>query len=296
MPPTTGSPHPSPESRAANAPTDPEDSASPLLAAKAYEEASVFVAEKLLREARRQRNLPELDVPEVCVLDPDGDMVEWLVRSGRGTLHPGWACYHTKLFTYRLAAEDGEAQGREIGVVGCAVGSSFAVLVAEELAASGCSLVVSITSAGRITPLGEPPYFVLIDRALRDEGTSLHYLPPSRWSSIDAALLDRLHGAFSGLDEPVHTGASWTTDAPLRETPTSIAAAEADGIVAVEMEAAALYAYAEKCDRQVVCVAHVTNTMSADGNDFEKGEDGGTHRSFAVVAAIADRLVPRPVG
>jgi len=285
--------------------SDPPTSwpAVPLLSAKAYDEASVFVADKLLREARRQRNLPEVDVPEVCVLDPDGDMVEWLVRSGRGVLHPGWACYHTKLYTYHLpsavvgdADVDGDRSGREVGVVGCAVGSSFAVLVAEELAASGCSLVVSVTSAGRIVPLGEPPYFVLIDRALRDEGTSLHYLAPSRWSAIDVSLLDQLAGAFSGLDEPVRTGASWTTDAPLRETPTAIAAAEADGVVAVEMEAAALYAYAEACDRQVVCVAHVTNTMSADGNDFEKGEDGGTHRSFAVVAAIADRLAPRSPG
>ena len=54
------------------------------------------------------------------------------------------------------------------------------MLVAEELFASGCRLLLSVTSAGQIAPSAAPPYFVLIERALRDEGTSYHYLPPSR--------------------------------------------------------------------------------------------------------------------
>jgi uridine phosphorylase len=66
----------------------------------------------------------------------------------------------------------------ETGIVGNAVGGSFAVLVAEQLHASGASLVISITSAGQLTPLAGPPYFVLIAAALRDEGTSTHYLRP----------------------------------------------------------------------------------------------------------------------
>ena len=59
------------------------------------------------------------------------------------------------------------------------ISAPFAVLVAEQLFASGCRLVISVTSAGQITPIGPTPYFVLIDRALRDEGTSYHYLPGS---------------------------------------------------------------------------------------------------------------------
>jgi hypothetical protein len=70
------------------------------------------------------------------------------------------ACYHTDLYTF-------EQQGRQFGIVGCAVGGAFAVLIAEELFASGCRLLVSMTSAGQITPVQVPPYFVVIDRALR---------------------------------------------------------------------------------------------------------------------------------
>lgn len=90
--------------------------------------------------------------------------------------------------------------------------------------------------------------------------------------------------------EPVLVGSTWTTDAPFRETEGSIRAAEAHGILAVEMEAAALYAYATARNRDVVCVAHVTNTMAVDGDDFEKGLDDGAHRTLEVIRALRARL------
>ncbi len=173
----------------------------------------------------------------------------------------------------------------------CAVGALYAVLVAEELHASGGRLVVSVTSAGRLVPLASPPYFLLVERAWPDEGTSLHYLPPSEWSYLRPELAQQLGGAFVGGDEPLFRGASWTTDAPFRETAAGIGAATAAGINAVEMEAAALYAYATATGRDVVCVAHVTNTMAVDGADFEKGQDHGSPLILALVEAIADRIL-----
>lgn len=139
------------------------------------------------------------------------------------------------------------------------------MLVAEQLAVSGAELV-SISSAWQISGLEDTtPCFVLIERALRDEGTSAHHVPPARWRRIDDRLLTRLNGAFEHLREPVQLGSSWTTDAPYRETRAAIAAAEREGIACVEMEAAALYAYAAARGRSAVCLAHVTNTMATAG-------------------------------
>ena len=259
------------------------DDISPLLRAKAYDQSSVFQPANLLREGRRQRGRPDIAVPAVCLLDPDGDIVRHLVATGQAVEHPGWACYHTTLWTFDLA-------GTEVGVIGCAVGASFAVLLAEQLAVSGCELLISVTSSGSITPVAAPPYFVIIDRALRDEGTSHHYLPPGSWSAAPAHLVARLDAHLNGLAQPVVTGATWTTDAPYRETSEAIAYAESRGIVAVEMEAAALYAFATVRERDVVCVAHVTNTMATGGDDFEKGEADGAHDALEVVAAIIERL------
>lgn len=255
----------------------------PLLIAKDYAAEPVFRPVNLLREARRQRGLPDVEVPEVCLLDPDGDIARHLATGGRGNRHPGWACYHTEMWTVDL-------DGVVVGVVGMAVGAPFAVLVAEQLAVSGCGLVVSVTSAGQISPVGRTPCFVLIERALRDEGTSVHYVAPSRWSHLDPKVLARLDGAFDRLPEPVFAGSSWTTDAPYRETQEAIAAAAADGIACVEMEAAALYAYAAASGARVVCLAHVTNTMATDGDDFEKGVDNGVHDALAVARAVAVAL------
>lgn len=246
---------------------------------------SVFQPEHLLREARRQRGLPDRDVPAIGVLDPDGDLVSYLRRTGRARPSPGWACYHTTLDEFDLPG------GTVAGVVGCAVGASFAVLVAEQLFASGCRLLVSVTSAGRIADLGEPPYAVLIDGALRDEGTSAHYLPQGSGPIVmapDAALLDRVEARLRQDTTTLHRGSTWTTDAPYRETEAAIEAARAQGALAVEMEAAALYAFATARHKPVVCFAHVTNTMGQQaGPDFEKGEAAGALDALRLIGAAA---------
>ncbi len=252
----------------------------PLLRHKAYQDPSEFVPENLLREARRQKNLPAGTIPPVCILDPDGDIVSQLVVSGRATRHPCWACYHTELYQFDYGELD-------FGIIGCAVGASFAVLVAEELFASGCRLLISMTSSGQIRPKGEPPYFVLIESALRDEGTSYHYLPPSDYSHINETWLDLLNGVFDSLSVPVYRGATWTTDAPFRETAAAIEQARAAGILAVEMEAAALYAFAQARQKAVICFAHVTNQMGNIEGDFEKGQDNGSRDALQVITITA---------
>ncbi|PJG52508.1 uridine phosphorylase [Bradyrhizobium forestalis] len=258
------------------------ESAWPILGVKDHKAASVFRPEALLREARRQRQLPLVAVPEICVLDPDGDVVRHLKQTGAGRVHEGWACYHTELLAFDL---DGIG---EVGIVGCAVGAPFAVLVAEQLFVSGCRLLVSVTSAGQITSIGPTPYFVLIDRALRDEGTSFHYLPGSTFAEApDVSLLDRIEREGRSLPEKLHRGSTWTTDAPYRETEAAIARARDLGTLAVEMEAAALYAFSAASGHSIACFAHVTNSMAQTEGDFDKGEADGAKATLAVIAAAA---------
>ena len=252
----------------------------PILSHKDYDASSAFKPESLLREARRQKNLPEYPVPEICILDPDGDMVRYLRAAGLADRHPGWACYHTDLYVFREG-------GHEYGILGCAVGAAFAVLVAEELFASGCQLLVSMTSSGQILPVQAPPYFIIIDRALRDEGTSYHYLPLSDYSEAAAHLTQLAREALTMAGVPIQSGATWTTDAPFRETEKAIDAAKDAGILAVEMEAAALYAFAKARDCAVLCFAHVTNQLGRIEGDFEKGVADGAKESLNVITLAA---------
>jgi nucleoside phosphorylase len=262
------------------------DPSAPILEDKHHAELSAFTPDNLLREARRQKGLPVANVPRVCVLDPDGDIVRELVEAGRARRDPAWACYHTDLYV----AGEGDS---EYGLIGGAVGASFAVLVAEELFACGCEYLLSITSAGQIAPLQAPPYFILIDRALRDEGTSYHYLPPARYSEADPNLVDKAGRALANIGLAVVRGATWTTDSPFRETATTIAARQAEGLLAVEMEAAALYAFAMSQRRPVLCLAHVTNQMGLADGDFEKGEANGARDALWLIDAIVKGADPR---
>lgn len=252
----------------------------PILADKQFAEPSVFEPANLLREARRQKGLSEATIPEICILDPDGDILRWLRREGRASLSPAWACYHTDLYEFEHGSE-------RFGMIGCAVGASFAVLLAEQMFVSGCRFLISVTSAGQIVSRGATPYFVVIDRALRDEGTSYHYLPPAEFAEADPALADAAIAALTRTDGRIFRGAAWTTDAPFRETADAIEHCRARGILAVEMEAAALYAFARARGKPVLCLAHVTNQMAVEGGDFEKGEADGAFASLQVIAAVA---------
>ena len=146
---------------------------------------------------------------------------------------------------------------------------------------------MSVTSSGRIVPRDDPPYFVLIERALRDEGTSHHYRSSGRYARLDPDLRDSVERACESVSRPVYAGATWTTDAPFRETETAIERARSEGVLAVEMEAAALYAFAEARDRPVVCFAHVTNQLGQTEEDFEKGEADGSRDALEVIDAAA---------
>ena len=254
---------------------------SPLLERADHCSPSVFLPENLLREARRQKGLPQGRIPEICLLDPDGDMVRFIQRRFAAQRSPYWACYHTDLWEWQSGST-------RLGVVGSAVGGAFAVLVAEQLFVSGCEFLISVASAGQIAASLPPPCHILIRRALRDEGTSHHYLPPSPFVDGDPDLLDMCAEAFARAGQSVLCGATWTTDAPFRETAEAIAARRRDGLLAVEMEAAALYAFARLRRQAIVCLAHVTNQLGCVEGDFDKGEANGACRSLDLVLALTE--------
>jgi hypothetical protein len=93
----------------------------------------VFEPEALLREARRQKAVPLASVPEVCILDPDGDIVRLLKPSGEAKLSQAWPCYHSELYEFALA-------GRTAGIIGTpsARRSRYSLRKSYSLAAAGC--------------------------------------------------------------------------------------------------------------------------------------------------------------
>jgi len=72
----------------------------PILNNKDHRLPSIFTPENLLREARRQKAVPPGNIPSICILDPDGDIVQNLLDTGQATCNPHWACYHMTLYNF----------------------------------------------------------------------------------------------------------------------------------------------------------------------------------------------------
>ena len=128
----------------------------------------------------------------------------------------------------------------------------------------------------------------LLREARRQKG-----LAPSEFAEADPDLVAKAAAALQQAGMHPLVDASWTTDAPFRETAEAIAAARAKGALAVEMEAAALYRFARTRGTAVLCLAHVTNTMGQAEQDFEKGEFDWTTDALQVLAAVMQALRSR---
>jgi uridine phosphorylase len=121
-------------------------------------------------------------------------------------------------------------------------------------------------------------------------------MPLARYADAHPSLIAAVRKWTNGLSVPVHSGLSWTTDAPFRETESLIASRRLEGIVSVEMEAAALLSLGKVLNKPVVCLAHVTNTMATREEDFEKGGVAGVADSLSVCAAALDAALEHGEG
>lgn len=230
-----------------------------------------------MEAVRTERSLAMVRVPPICVLDFDGDLADGLLREGAATVSESWACFHTQMLVTK-------AGNVECGVIPRTIGGPYAVLIAEQLHAAGAQLTIGLTSAGRIAPSLPLPSIVVVDEAIRDEGTSLHYLPPSRTIATSTpSVVDDLIQHLTGLSS-VRRGLAWTTDAPYRETDQQLRAWRDAGALVVEMQAASLFAYGQARGAAVAVVALVSNSVDGGDKPFDTG--GHTYRAQLLTAVV----------
>lgn len=254
----------------------------------ALESASAFTPERLMDAVRAERGLANEAVPALCVLDFDGDLSDRLAEEGVTSPMVSWACFHTSM---RVMALD----GLSCGIVPRTIGGPYAVLVAEQLCAAGAKLVVGITSAGRISSSLPLPSIVVVDEAVRDEGTSLHYMPPSATVAAPTpGLVDLLVRELSTLPSAVCRGAVWTTDAPYRETSEQLRLWAETGVLAVEMQAASLFAFGHARGAPVAMVALVSNSVDQVAANFDTGGHAFRTDVLAAVARAAQVFITPP--
>jgi uridine phosphorylase len=137
-----------------------------------------------------------------------------------------------------------EGSGEPLAVAHPGVGAPLAAGFLEELIYMGGRYFIACGGCGVLDEqiaLGHP---VVISSAVRDEGTSYHYLPPGREVQASPAAVQALEVALKQHNMEYRVGKTWTTDALYRETHARRAQRVAEGCSVVEMEAAALFAVA----------------------------------------------------
>ena len=216
------------------------------------------------------------DVPEACVITFFGDVADRLVerRGARVLVENRW--------------EDGphpllevEHEGQRLAVLRSGVGAPLAGALLEEVIAVGCRYFIVCGGAGALHKDLTLGHFMVVSSALRDEGTSFHYLPPGRQVDADLEARRTLEAVLTTRRVPYVSGLTWTTDAPYRETPNKIAARRDEGCLTVEMEAAALAAIARFRGVPLAQVVYCGDDLSGSSWD---------HRSWQNLSDVREDL------
>lgn len=145
-------------------------------------------------------------------------------------------------------------------------GAPAAVLIEDRLFAYGAEKVLAIGCCGSLSDIPENCFFP-IEKALRDEGTSYHYLPPSRFIELDKEPLLHLKDYFRKKNLPFSPAVTWTSDGFFREMEEKIRRRRQEGCSLVDMEASALAACARYRGKEFAEIMFTADTLSSLTHD-----------------------------
>jgi uridine phosphorylase len=232
-------------------------------------------ASKAIIEPEEQ--VAALDVPHHCVITFFREVLEKLHSEGQAqiiTTHR-WADIDRHLYEI-------EFEGQRVAAVHPGVGAALTCGILEEIIARGCRKFIACGGCGVLDPNIPVGHLIVPKAAVRDEGTSYHYLPPTREVQANPEAVSAIEKTLSAHNIPYQLSKTWTTDAPYRETPEKVQRRRAEGCATVEMEAAAFFA-----------VGQFRNTPLGQilyGGDDVSGESDWDHRDWHRQFDVREKL------
>lgn len=177
--------------------------------------------------------------PEIAVFAFTGDTVDEYAKENHAEILAYFESITKRYPIYKL-----NHNGMELCLVAAPCGAAPAVQIMDWLTGYGVKKILSTGSCGILKdyPKGT---FLVPKKAVRDEGTSFHYLPPSRYVDLNQKMVDKILQYFSRHNIAHETCLAWTTDGFFRETADKVNARKKEGCGTVDMECSALAACAE---------------------------------------------------
>lgn len=218
-----------------------------------YKLPAMLTAEKMIEFRRRQSGLGNFRAPETVILCLYKGVMRYFQLKYSSIRVPGFL---GDLYLLNRTK-------RRVGVFGnFGIGSPVVASLAEELVAWGTKRLVILSLAGGLQPGFRPGDIVICDRAVRDEGTSYHYLPAGKYVSASAEFVSDLSSLLEGSGLPHSIGGTWSTDAPYRESREEALGYQREGILAVDMESAGLFAVGQARDIDTASVFVIGDSLA----------------------------------
>jgi uridine phosphorylase len=203
-----------------------------------------------------------LDVSEYCVICFFSDVIQKVADE-----------FNAKVLTQNRW-EDGphplyeiEYSGKRLAFFHPGVGAPISANLLEEVIAFGCRKFIAVGGCGVLEKDLEVGKLIIVNSAIRDEGVSYHYLPPSREIAAQTEVIQVIEKILNEKQIPYLLGKTWTIDAPYRETKKKIKSRRGEGCISVEMESAGLMAVAQFRDVAFGQILYAGDDLSGESWD-----------------------------
>ncbi len=224
----------------------------PNLKGKHAHESMISPVEFMAYQKRIGKN-PKFKPPVGVIICYQRSLIDYIVKNHKVTKVEG---FHAE--TYLL-----NETGGKIAVIGkFGIGSPAVVQLLEVLIAFGVKKFISIGTAGTLQKNMRIGSLMVCDKAIRDEGTSHHYLKPSKYAYASKDMTNRLKKSLDKFNLPYIVGTSWTIDAPYRETVAEAKHYQAEGVYTVEMEASAVFAVAQHRNVELGALLTISDSLA----------------------------------
>jgi uridine phosphorylase len=201
-----------------------------------HAKAPMFTPKDFLEYQRSRGRYPKFKPPKGVIFCYSRRLLEHILKNHNAT-KAEWGYGEFYLLNERK---------NQIGIIAnFGIGAPVAATLLEELIAFGVKKFISIGEAGALQKHLKIGDIVVCSKALRDEGTSYHYLKHTRYACASREMTKKIRETLEKLNQKYSVGTSWTIDAPYRETAAEARQYQKEGIATVEMEAAALFAIAQ---------------------------------------------------
>lgn len=215
---------------------------------------SLFTPEDFLEYIEKVEGVKVPSVPESVVFVYQGSLAKYIESKNDFR--------HVEELGNTLGGDFFISKNGKLGVITrFGIGSPTAAAVMEELIIMGAKRFFNIGTAGSLQKESQIGDIILCDKAIRDEGTSHHYLKSSKYAFPSEKLTEKYASALKEKSIMFKTGGSWTIDTPYRETIEEAKQYQKERIYTVEMEASALFAVAEYRKVEVMAAFSVSDLL-----------------------------------